>query len=60
MYDQGIGVEHNSAEAYDYFKRSASQGHSGGQYNLGIYYEQGTTPIPFISVSFLFLLALNV
>ena len=38
-YEDGIGVEKNIDEAGKWYIRSAEQGDSSAQYNLGLYYE---------------------
>jgi TPR repeat protein len=41
MYAQGRGVMQDDAQAVDWFKRAAAQGHASAQFNLGLMYEQG-------------------
>ena len=43
MYAFGQGVEKNEAEAFNWFKQSASRGVAQAQFNLGVFYENGTT-----------------
>jgi TPR repeat protein len=48
MYEQGLGVGKNEKEAFFWYEKSASQGNSGAQFNLGVLYENGVgTPIDF-------------
>jgi len=41
MYDLGLGVPRNSAEAVKWYQRAAEQGLAGAQYDLGVMYHQG-------------------
>ena len=41
MYKIGTGVEKNLDEAFKWYKKSAEQGNSIGQYNLGSAYKNG-------------------
>ncbi|NVN97335.1 sel1 repeat family protein, partial [Candidatus Nomurabacteria bacterium] len=41
LYDNGYGVKQNTSEALKWFKKSAENGYSTAQYNLGIMYEYG-------------------
>jgi TPR repeat protein len=41
MYEKGIGVGKDEAEAVVWYGKSAAQGHSAAQYNLGVLYENG-------------------
>ena len=40
-YDDGVGVESNSAKAVEWYSKSAEQGYSYGQYMLGLCYYLG-------------------
>ena len=40
MYDEGEGVAENDATAVEWFTRSAEQGYSYSQSQLGVMYEQ--------------------
>ena len=39
--DEGKGVTQNKAEAVQWYRKAADQGHAKGQYNLGVMYKQG-------------------
>lgn len=41
MYDNGVGVEKDSAMAAHWYHKAAIRGHSDAQYNLGIAYSRG-------------------
>ena len=41
MYEQGIGVGKDDAEALAWYSKSAEQGNSEAQFNLGVLYENG-------------------
>ena len=41
MYDNGMGVPENDAEAVKWYRKAADQGDAGGQYNLGVMYFGG-------------------
>ena len=41
MYEFGNGVEQDYEEAVKWYRKSAEQGNSRGQYNLGYMYEFG-------------------
>ena len=41
MYEQGIGVGKDEAEAVVWYGKSAEQGNAAAQYNLGVLYENG-------------------
>ena len=41
MFERGLGVTKNEAEAAKWYKKSAEQGHIDAQYNLGIMYASG-------------------
>ena len=41
MYDNGIGVPENDAEAVKWFRKAAVQGYANAQYNLGVMYGNG-------------------
>ena len=41
MYDQGIGVPENDAEAVKWFRLAAEHGHINAQINLGVMYVNG-------------------
>lgn len=41
MYEQGIGVRKDDAEAFAWYSKSAEQGNSDAQFNLGVFYENG-------------------
>jgi len=41
MYEQGIGVGKDDAEALAWYSKSAEQGNSDAQFNLGVLYENG-------------------
>ena len=40
-YENGIGTEQNSQLAFEWYKKSAEQGHDAAIYNLGICYSDG-------------------
>lgn len=42
MYQQGLGVPQNNAEAANWYRRAAENGHVRAQQNLGAMYEEGT------------------
>ncbi|HEU4686329.1 MAG TPA: tetratricopeptide repeat protein [Nitrospira sp.] len=46
LYDQGLGVPKNDAQAFHWYSRAAEHGHVKAQYNLGLMYMngQGMTP----------------
>ena len=41
MYDLGVGVPENKAEAARWYRLAAEQGYASGQYNLGLMYDLG-------------------
>lgn len=41
MYEQGIGVTKDEAQAIYWYDKSAQQGNSNAQFNLGVLYENG-------------------
>ena len=41
MYDLGVGVPENKAEAARWYRLAAEQGYAIGQYNLGLMYANG-------------------
>ena len=41
MYDSGMGVPENDAEAVKWFRKAADQGHAKAQFNLGVMYYNG-------------------
>ncbi len=41
MYERGIGVEKNLAEAIVWYRKAALKDHSPSQFNLGVIYENG-------------------
>ena len=41
MYDNGIGVPENDAEAVKWYRKAADQGHAKAQFNLGVMYYNG-------------------
>jgi hypothetical protein len=41
IYDHGIGVENDDAEALKWYRQAAEQGHAKAQYNLGMMYYFG-------------------
>jgi TPR repeat protein len=41
MYDNGLGVPQDDAEADKWYRLAADQGHATAQYNLGVMYHQG-------------------
>ena len=41
MYDQGIGVPEDDAEAVRWYQMAAEQGHARAQSNLGFMYDRG-------------------
>ena len=41
MYDLGVGVSENKAEAARWYRLAAEQGYASGQYNLGLMYDLG-------------------
>ena len=41
MFENGIGVEKDYAEAVKYYRKAADQGAAVGQYNLGLCYTDG-------------------
>ena len=41
MYDTGLGVPENDAEAVKWFRKAAEQGYADAQYNLGLMYAKG-------------------
>jgi TPR repeat protein len=48
MYERGIGIGKDEAEAVLWYRKSALQGHAGSQFNLGVLYENGRgTPVDF-------------
>lgn len=40
-YDEGEGVDQDSAKAFEWYRKSAEQGFVGAQYSLGVMYENG-------------------
>ncbi len=42
MYQQGLGLPQNNAEAAKWYRRAAENGHVRAQQNLGAMYEEGT------------------
>lgn len=42
MYDEGLGIPADDAEAVKWYRKSAEQDNVWGQYNLGIMYQNGT------------------
>ncbi len=41
MYDEGLGVTQDYAEAMKWYRKAAEQGHAGAQHNLGFMYTEG-------------------
>lgn len=41
MYRQGQGVQQNYVQAFTWYKKSAEQGFTKAQYNLGVMYANG-------------------
>jgi hypothetical protein len=41
MYDTGLGVPENDAEAVNWYRKAAEQGNAMAQYNLGNMYARG-------------------
>ncbi len=41
MYDTGLGVPQDAAEAVRWYRLAAEQGHAKAQYNLGVKYDTG-------------------
>lgn len=41
MYDQGMGVAEDDAEAVRWYRKAAEQGHADAQFNLAVMYENG-------------------
>jgi TPR repeat protein len=41
MYELGRGVEQDSAQVLDWYRKAAEQGHAGAQFNLGLIYARG-------------------
>ena len=41
MYDEGLGVTEDDAEAVKWYRKAADQGHASAQYNLGLMYQYG-------------------
>ncbi len=41
MYDKGLGVTQDYAEAVRWYRKAADQGHAGAQFNLGVMYSKG-------------------
>lgn len=41
LYEKGIGVVRDYAQAFKWFKKSAEQGHPDAQYDLGLMYSRG-------------------
>lgn len=41
MFEQGIGVGKDEAQALEWYSKSAAQGNAGAQFNLGVLYENG-------------------
>ena len=41
MYDNGMGVPENDAEAVKWYRKAADQGDADAQYNLGLMYRNG-------------------
>jgi hypothetical protein len=41
MYDIGEGVPENNAEAVNWYRKAADQGHAKAQFNLGLMYNNG-------------------
>jgi len=41
MYDNGMGVPENDAEAVKWYRKAADQGHAKAQYILGLMYDNG-------------------
>ncbi|WP_339509910.1 tetratricopeptide repeat protein [Pseudomonas sp. RL_15y_Pfl2_60] len=39
MYEQGIGVAKDETQALSWYEKSAQQGNSNAQFNLGVLYE---------------------
>jgi formylglycine-generating enzyme len=46
MYDNGVVVPENHAEAIKWYRKSARQGNATAQYNLGIIYRNGRDDVP--------------
>jgi TPR repeat protein len=41
IYDRGLGVKQDSAQALEWFRKAAGQGNAGAQFNLGVMYARG-------------------
>ena len=41
MYDKGLGVRQDYAQAVQWYRRAAEQGYAGAQFNLGVMYDSG-------------------
>ena len=41
MYDNGMGVPENDAEAVKWYRKAADQGDADAQFNLGVMYDNG-------------------
>src|ERR1700738_1019849 len=46
MYEWGLGVSQDSAEAVIWLLKAAEQGHAKAQYDLGLMYNSGSPDIP--------------
>jgi TPR repeat protein len=46
LYDKGVGVPQNDAEARRWYTRAAEQGDARAQYNLGLMYMNGQGVLP--------------
>jgi TPR repeat protein len=42
MYEHGVGVPRDLAQAVAWYKRAAAQGNANGEYDLGLMYQYGT------------------
>jgi uncharacterized protein len=48
VYEKGLGVDKDEAEAVIWYAKSAAQGNAAAQFNLGVLYENGRgTPVDF-------------
>jgi uncharacterized protein len=46
MYDKGLGVERNAADAGKWYRKAAERGQALAQFNLGIMYQRGEVDGP--------------
>ena len=41
LYENGTGVEKNTAKAFEWWLKAATQKHAAAQHNVGVAYEKG-------------------